>query len=252
MHTLRILSVFLLMFISMSNLALAEQMQLPVSVTFRERIAVPPDAILEVEILDVSRADAAATKLSYMRFKLDKVPFEASLAYDDALIDERLNYVVSARIMSGGEVIFRNTSSYPVLTRDAAASADLILQRMPVSVTQKPPHALAGINWVAFEIGGRMLVADDPPTIAFQEDGRFSFFGGCNRFTGQAEIGEGTVIFPEAIAGTRRACVPERDRLETDFVEALTETTRFERNGNIVAFQNQAGVVKLRFRSAPL
>jgi putative lipoprotein len=238
----------LLIFGILSGTAMAEQRQLPVTVTYRERIALPPDAILEVELLDVSRADAPAVTLSHLRLKQDRVPFEVALPYDDALIDERMSYVVSARIISEGGVIFRTTSAYPVLTRDAPAGAELVLQRMPSSAAAQGQSVLVGIDWAAFEVRGRLLVAEDPPSITFEEDGSFALFGGCNRFAGKVEISNGMIAFPEVFAGTRRACQPERERLEKDILDALSASTRFDRNGVNVAFQAENGVVTVRFR----
>ncbi|MBO6774757.1 MAG: YbaY family lipoprotein [Marinibacterium sp.] len=44
--------------------ALAETRQVTGSVTYRERIALPPGAVLKVSLLDVSQQDVAATVIS--------------------------------------------------------------------------------------------------------------------------------------------------------------------------------------------
>ncbi len=249
-HLFSMVASLALTLLLLSNEAMAEQGTISVTAGYRERIALPPDAILEVELLDVSRADAPSTTLSYMRFKQDRVPFDIPLPYDPALIDERFTYVVAARIRSGGSVIFRTTSAYPVLTRGAGDQVDLLLQKMPA---QENAHSsgnnrIMGIEWAVFEIGGRVFIGDDPPEIVFQEDGHFSLFGGCNRFSGKAEIGNGTVTFPAAFAGTRRACAPTVNKLENDVLDALSDSVLFERNGKNLVFQRENGLAALRFR----
>ncbi|MEM1235964.1 MAG: YbaY family lipoprotein, partial [Pseudomonadota bacterium] len=220
-----------------------------VSVTYREKIALPPDAILEVELLDVSLMDVPATVLTRMRFKQDSVPFELELPYDPILIQEGLSYVVAARILSNGQVSFRTTSAYPVLTRDAGESADLVLQAMPpVTDAQTGTEQIAGVDWVLTEIGGTTLEGEALPTISFLEDGSFSIFGGCNQFVGQAEIGDGTITFPENFAGTLRACGEEIQKLERDVVAAISASSKFVKNVDRLIFQREDGSVTVRMR----
>ena len=52
-----------------SRLALARAKTLRGSVSYVERIALPPDAILEVRLIDVSLADAPATTIAVTRVK---------------------------------------------------------------------------------------------------------------------------------------------------------------------------------------
>ncbi|MCX8953812.1 YbaY family lipoprotein, partial [Ruegeria sp. NA] len=54
--------------------------------TYRERIALPPDATLYVELQDISLADAPAVTLAAQRYALSGVPAQFKLTYDDALI----------------------------------------------------------------------------------------------------------------------------------------------------------------------
>jgi putative lipoprotein len=233
--------------------AMAETMMLDVTIAYRERIALPPDAEVDVQLLDVSRMDVAAVQLSGQRFKMTGVPFSVTLPYDPALIDERMTYTVAARLFSGGEVIFRTTQAFPVLTRGSGTSVELVLERMPASAPAAPGTAVAvsDVVWQAFEIGGRMLIAEDPPTLQIQPDGMFSAYGGCNRFRGQVEVGAGTIAFPDAMAGTRMACPPPRARLETQMLEALKSSTGFVRNETSLVLTNTAGVATVRFRAEP-
>ena len=110
---------------------------------------------------------------------------------------------------------------------------------------------IAGIPWQASEIGGRLLVVEDAPTLAFDAEGNFAMFGGCNRFTGTAEIGAGTISFPEAFAGTRRMCPEPRMTLEQNMVEAVGAATGYVRNGGLLSLTNEAGVTVLRLDERP-
>ena len=56
------------------------------TVAYRERIALPPDAVLTVRLLDVSRADAASVTLGETRVETDgrQVPLPFTVRYDGA------------------------------------------------------------------------------------------------------------------------------------------------------------------------
>jgi putative lipoprotein len=64
---------------------------------YRERIALPPDAVFEAVLEDVSRADAPACVLN--RARLDPAgnpPFRFDIAYDDAAVQPGHRYIVRA------------------------------------------------------------------------------------------------------------------------------------------------------------
>lgn len=230
--------------------AVAESTSLPVSVRLEDDRPLPPGAELEVELLDVSRADAPSIRISSGRVEVSALPVSLRLSYDPAAIDPRMTYVVAAVLRAGGRVSHRTMTAWPVLTRGAPERADIVLEQE----AEAPPAdvlRLSGVPWAVTEIGGRALVADDPPTIAFLEDGTFSMFGGCNRFHGRAELSEGRIAFVQPIAGTQMMCLPERMKLEQDMVEALGRTAGYNRSGARLSFTNGAGVVIVRFVERP-
>ncbi|MEM9393224.1 MAG: YbaY family lipoprotein [Pseudomonadota bacterium] len=239
-------ALFLGMLMAIS--ATAEEHMLEISVTYRERIALPPDALLELELLDTSRMDVAAERLSMQRFRMTSVPFVANLSFDPALIDDRLSYTVAAKIMSAGRVIFRTTQAYPVLTRGAGTSADLTLQAASASAPAPTMAALVGETWQAFEVSGRLLVTDTRPTLQFEREGQFSMFSGCNTFRGRAEISDGTVAFPDNMAGTLMACPPEQMELERAVLDAVSQSTGFVLSESGLVLVNTAGLAVLRFQ----
>jgi heat shock protein HslJ len=63
---------------------------------------------------------------------------------------------------------------------------------------------LTGGDWAITAVGPYYPSTDSGLTITFDAEGRVSGYGGCNRFTGSYELGEGIDFGP--IAATRRAC----------------------------------------------
>jgi putative lipoprotein len=90
------------------------------SVTYRERIALLPDAVVTVQIQDTSRADAPAIVIGEQVIATmgRQVPIPFSVSYDPAAIDPRLRYTLSVRITDGGgRPLWISMQSYPVITQ---------------------------------------------------------------------------------------------------------------------------------------
>ena len=89
------------------------------TVTYRVRRALPDDAVVQVKLVDVSRADAPAPVLAEQEIVTGKkqVPIPFELQYDPTAIDPRFTYAVQARIEIGGQLRFITKQMYGVLTR---------------------------------------------------------------------------------------------------------------------------------------
>ncbi len=100
------------------------------TVTYRERIALTPEAVVEVQLLDVSLADASAKQIAIQTIKpKHQVPIPFELIYDPADIDERMTYAVRATIYEGERLLFTTNRHYPVLTRGHVHHVELVLVR---------------------------------------------------------------------------------------------------------------------------
>jgi uncharacterized lipoprotein YbaY/heat shock protein HslJ len=91
------------------------------TVTYQERVALPPGSIIEVQLQDVSRADAPATVIASQTITTtgENVPIPFTLTYDPAEIDPRFTYALSVRITVEGQLRWINTEHDGVLTRGA-------------------------------------------------------------------------------------------------------------------------------------
>lgn len=84
--------------------------------TFRERIALPPDAVFEVVIEDVARADAPATVIGRQRIEsAGQPPFRFSIPYKDSDVTPRGRYTVRATVRHQGRLLFTTDTITPVL-----------------------------------------------------------------------------------------------------------------------------------------
>ncbi|WP_078062938.1 YbaY family lipoprotein [Solirubrum puertoriconensis] len=101
------------------------------TVAYRERIALPPNAVLRVQLQDVSRQDAPAIELASatVEAKGRQVPLPFVLLYDTVRIDPTNTYAVQARIEVDGKLMFTNDSAYPVITRGNPKQVQMMLRR---------------------------------------------------------------------------------------------------------------------------
>lgn len=102
------------------------------TVTYLQRIALPPTATVRVQLVDVSRADAAATVIGEQTIKADgrQPPFAFAIPYDPARIDPRYTYAVAARIEDAGKLLFISDRRHEVITRGAPTTVDLVLRQV--------------------------------------------------------------------------------------------------------------------------
>jgi putative lipoprotein len=87
-------------------------------------------------------------------------------------------------------------------------------------------QALPGTSWLAEDIGRRGVLDNPQPTMSFDQAGRVSGSGGCNRYGGPVEI-SGEAIRFGPLASTRMACAPAIGDQEERFFAALQSATRF-------------------------
>ena len=97
-------------------------------VTYRERMALTPEAVIQVDLRDVSNPDAESPPLARQIIeKPGQVPVGFALSYALASIDSRHAYVVSARITDRGQLQFVTADGIPVITNGAPQSAEIVV-----------------------------------------------------------------------------------------------------------------------------
>ena len=97
------------------------------SITYRERMALPPTAQVEVTLADVSLMDAPSKTIARQSFTADgrQVPFAFSLTVDERKIDPRGRYSVSARITDASGKLMFITDTHNGVTFDGRPRVDM-------------------------------------------------------------------------------------------------------------------------------
>ena len=108
--------------------------------TYRERIALPTDAVFDATLEEVSRADAPAIVLGRARIRRPRTsPIRFEIPFDAERIEPTRRYVVRARIVADGRPLFATDGSYPVLTRGNGRQVALQL-RLRIDPDRVEPH----------------------------------------------------------------------------------------------------------------
>lgn len=102
------------------------------SVSYRQRIALPPDAVLIVRVQDTARAGAPARVLAEQRIELagQQVPIAFSTTIDRDLVGKRARVTVAARIERQGKLLFISDKVYPALNKGKPLHVDMLLTQV--------------------------------------------------------------------------------------------------------------------------
>lgn len=103
------------------------------TVAYRERLALPPDATVEVWIVEMSPGigTMAIVAQTTVMAQGRQVPLPFALQVDPSRIEHRRPYGVKAVIRAGGQMLFANADPVPVLTLGHPSLLALTLTRVP-------------------------------------------------------------------------------------------------------------------------
>lgn len=192
-------------------------------VVYRERIAMPENAVVTVRVSDVSRQDVAAEVIGEQVITAPgNVPVKYSVPYDGSKIIPNNRYAVSARIEVNGQLMWISTTRIPVITHDAPTSdVQILVQRVggagggtAEQPTQTPPpspsaQTLTGVvwKWQFSKTPTEETTPDDSNkyTVEFTGDGKARIKADCNRGSATYTT-DATVITISPIAMTRAYC----------------------------------------------
>lgn len=220
--------------------------------SYRERIALPPGAVLEVTLQDVSLADAPAMTLGSVRLtNPGSPPFAFKIPYDPGAIDDRHSYAVRATIRVGESLLFTTDTMYPVLTRGADDEVEVIM----IQATREPRTTvsnLEGTRWKLVELGGApapSLEADREPHIVLDPtSGAVGGTGGCNRISGGYAVDGASISFGQ-LAITNKACFENLD-VDRQLADALEAASGFRLAAGQLELVNGEGTILARFEES--
>lgn len=103
------------------------------TVTYRVRMILPTDALVCVDLVDVSRQGAPPLiiGLQEIETKGRQIPIPFEIGYRPVDIDRTHVYAVQARILQGERLLFTNTTTYKVINNGVVSNIEVIVEQMP-------------------------------------------------------------------------------------------------------------------------
>jgi uncharacterized lipoprotein YbaY len=100
------------------------------TVTYMVRMALPPEAVVDVQLQDVSRADAKATVIAEDKITVgdQQVPISFELKVDAGKIEPSHTYAVRAQILVDGQMRFTSQQAYNVLTKGNPSKVEIVVK----------------------------------------------------------------------------------------------------------------------------
>ena len=203
------------------------------TVIYLQRIALEANAVVEVQLEEVSKADAPATVLARETVPTagKQVPIPFTLCYDEALLVPNGVYALRARITVDGALRWTNDQRVPVLQpgQPTAGLEVRVVQVMPAVTADAPTDKLSNSHWelARYTLEGRSvrLSGRERPTLHFAPE-KVSGDSGCNRFAGSYTVREQSLRV-ERISTTLMACPEAQNSLETAYLRLLRGAQRF-------------------------
>lgn len=214
--------------------------------TYRERMALPPGAVLEATLEDVSGADAAAKVIGRTRVEHPgNPPIRFEIPFDSARVDPRRRYVVRARILVDEKPFFITDRNYPVLMEGKGNEVELMLRR--ASAPGGTTLALENTYWKLTQLGGAPVTGtqNEPHLVLDPATRRVTSSGGCNRLTGGYQL-DGERLKLTQTVGTMMACMKGMET-EKAFLKALGQVSGWRITGQQLELLDASGSVLARF-----
>ncbi len=231
------------------------------SVTYNERIALPEDATLSVQLQDTSLADASATVLGEVSYVTagKQVPLPFAISYDPAEIEENHTYSLSARITdAAGNLLFINDTAIHVITNGNPTTdidVPVILVEdtalLPESETEAEPAAQAvgkTWQWTGFSDpvnGSQEIPQPERYELTLNADGTANIKADCNMVNTTYTIDGSNITINPLGASTMVACPP--DSLADQYLQYLGFARIFFFEGDDMFFDLMADGGTMRF-----
>ena len=218
------------------------------TVAYRERMALPSDAVVEVWMTDVTPGIITTMQVlgqTTIQTEGQQVPIPFELPYDPAQIVPDHTYGIRAAIQAGGQTLFASNAPTSVITQGNPTQVELWLER-PTPEPTGGAAALANTAWRLTDLGGTPALQEREATLEFPEPGKITGHGSCNRFTGPAEI-TGDRLQVGRIAATRMACDEAITVQESKYLQALQDSERFAIEGTELLVYSKSMNKPLRF-----
>ncbi|TIN41900.1 MAG: META domain-containing protein [Mesorhizobium sp.] len=230
------------------ELSVAAEKTLKGEVMYRERIALPPKAVLSVQLADVSLADATAAVIGERKVApAGQVSIKFEISFVPQVIRPHMTYALQARITVDDRLLFISDMRHQV---DPLSDAPQTIMLKMVTSSEQPASApVVGQIWLIEYIDGVGVIAEPQATFRIDEAGKAGGSGPCNAYFATAKV-DGSTIAISDIGSTFKACAPETMAEEKALFEALAKAASYHVDAGKLIIVDKDDRVILRFNAA--
>ncbi|RWC06464.1 MAG: META domain-containing protein [Mesorhizobium sp.] len=230
------------------ELSVAAEKTLKGEVMYRERIALPPKAVLSVQLADVSLGDATAAVIGERKVApAGQVPIKFEISFVPQVIRPHMTYALQARITVDDRLLFISDMRHQV---DPLSDAPQTIMLKMVTSSEQPASApVVGQIWLIEYIDGIGVIAEPQATFRIDEAGKAGGSGPCNVYFATAKV-DGSTIAISDIGSTFKACAPETMAEEKALLEALAKAASYHVDAGKLIIVDKNDRVILRFNAA--
>jgi putative lipoprotein len=222
----------------------ARQPMVTGTVVYMQKMALPPDAAIEIKMQDISAGAPKTIAETVFAAAGQQVPISFQLTYNPADINQAHSYQVLANINVNGKPMFVTNTPLRVITGGSPSQISLLLQPAPMQTAASAGAKLRGTHWVLAEVNGQPARPGQGETPHFElhKKGNFSGSTGCNRLNGTYIASEGALQFTPG-AMTMKACADPVMQQEQAMLAALKGTNAYQIEGNTLELKNGSQVL---------
>lgn len=273
---MRIIAAMLAILLICTGSALAERVTITGQVTYRERIALPPNGTLNIGLVDLAAPGQPRVSAKGAIATPGQVPLTFTLNFEDSVVLPGHQYALTASISAGdGTVWFTTAEPFAIDPLAPAADIMIVLNRAdrpaePATAPEQPAKAveppsadatdiapppplppILDITWEAVTIGGNPVTRNVVSSLSIAQDMRAGGKGGCNSWFAQAELSEARLLF-SAVAATRMACLSDAATAQEDaFFAALAATRSWRLEGETLTLLDSANAPLALLKKSP-
>lgn len=241
-------------------------MQITGEAFYRERIAVPPIAQVEIILEDVSRADAPAKIIGSQTItNAGQPPYAFSIDYQPSELVANHRYNLRARLSVNGELLFITDQAYPVFVEGQENQTQLLMRRVerqspPAATTEQETESstevtsdFANTYWKLVSLNGQEVTVSQhqrEPHLVFASDMRVSGSDGCNNIAGSYSLNGNQINLGQMIS-TQKACIEGGEQAHA-FTVALSAIYSYQIQGDTLELTDKNDAVIARFVAVAL
>ncbi len=234
----------LVLLLGLATPALAAKLTVSGEVTYRERMAMPANAVLRVMLIDVDDPQGPPKVEGQAPIATaGQVPLDFALNFEDTVVAVGNSYGMVAEIVADGKLYFSSPAPVPVDPFAAAGPVSILVSFVGQQAPPAPPAAGAevlGVVWRATAIAGQPVAARIKSSLSIAADLRAGGRGGCNSWFAQAELDASALRF-STVATTRVSCTDAANAQETAYFAALAATRFWRIDGGQLFLTDASG-----------